>query len=428
MLGRVQACGVGAVEEPASPAGVRLVGVPPAPVEVRAFADEHAYRAWLEAFRDEPLLYDGSPLCRAAVATVGGDGVVVLRAHHGVLDGYGLTTVFRRIADRYAGAAADDGPVGDVEALRGAAPSGPDPDPAFWARALDGIADPGREIAFTDRVAEPTAAPLRYAARVDGHALRARRSWPAEAAATVGAYVAGHLGTDDAVIGVVAALRRSAAERSTPVQWMAVIPSRIRVSGSGPAEAGAALTRWLDAAATRVRRGERPEQLRAVVPAAWRTGRTHGPIVNVLAFVGDPPWSLEVSAWGPIEDCLVTVLPADAGGLIVDGVFHPDLYDGATARAHVEGIAALLAAALPDPALPFSAHPVAARPADPDRVPVPGGFVVPARIREALAAAGLGDAEIRTGPALTVVLAGADEAALARARAVLPAGVRLRRS
>lgn len=91
-------------------------------------------------------------------------------------------------------------------------------------------------------------------------------------------------------------------------------------------------------------------------------------------------------------------------------------------------VAGALAAALaaPDGPLP----PIPARAVDPDRVAVPGGWIVPARVRAALAAAGFPDerVELLTEAPVTVVLRGVEPEELPRARAVLPPGVRVRRA
>ncbi|MCA4993194.1 hypothetical protein HWD35_00595 [Tsukamurella tyrosinosolvens] len=410
-------------------AGPRFVAAARAPVGVERFASEAAYRAWRAA---GSLPLDGGPLVRATVARVGGAHVVRLLAHHAVLDGYAVTRVFRRIVARLR-AEADGAPLpperlGDLAALAAAAAPLRAPDGAFWSAATDGVGDAGHEIAFVDRVAPPSGEPRQHRARVAAAGVVDRREWPAQAVGTVAAYTARYLGTADAYVGVTGALRRSVLERATPVQWMAVVPTRVDVPpGATPAALGADVQRWLAAASARIAAGERPEGLLTTVPAAWRTGRLYGPIVNVLPDVRTEGWSLDVAAWGPVGDCLISVYPEPGDELVVDGVFHPELYDAAQAAEHVDAIAALLGATLTAPHAPLPA--VAARPADPDRIPVPGGWAVPARMRAALAGAGFPAdvVELRTEPPVTVVLHGVDPERLPDARAVLPPGVRVRR-
>lgn len=408
--------------------GARLVAARPAPVGVERFGTEEAYEAWRSG---GTLQVDGGPLVRASIVRVRDDLVVRLLAHHAVLDGYAVTRVFRRIVARLH-AEADGSPLplerlGDLAALAArAAPLRP-PDAAFWSAATDGVGGPGREIAFVDLTAPPSDRPRQHRARFAAPGIADRRTWPAEAVGTVAAYTARYLGTDDAHVGVTAGLRRTALERATPVQWTAVVPARLDVPPDAtPATLAADVRRWLAAASERIAGGERPEQLLAAVPAAWRTGRLHGPIVNVLPDVRTEGWSLDVTAWGPVTDCVISVYPEPGDELVVDGVFHPGLYDAARAAAHVEAVAALLGAALAAPDAPLPA--VSARPVDPDRIAVPGGWAVPARIRAALVAAGFPAAgvELRTAPAVTVVLHGADPARLPDARAVVPPGVRVR--
>ncbi|TWS24663.1 hypothetical protein FK268_05275 [Tsukamurella sputi] len=425
-LAEVEAAGVGAIIGD----GVRFVPADRAPVTVEDFASGDAYRAW----RGEgTLLLDGGPLVRVAVVTLGTDHCVRVLAHHAVLDGFAVTRLFRRIVERLdaeaAGAPLPYARCGDLAALAAAAPSLRPPDPLFWSAATEDLGAPGHEIAFTVRPAPPADHPLQHRVTFSAPTAVHRRSWPGEAAAVVAAYTARHLGTETASVGVIANLRRTDLERATPVQWMAAVPTRLDVPADAtPAALAADLYRWLGAAAERIATGERPEQLATAVPAAWRAGRLFGPIVNILPDVGVPGWTLDVAAWGPVSDCLFSVHPVGEGEFVVDGVFHPDLYDAAGAAAHVQAVAGALAAALaaPDEPLP----PIPARAVDPDRVAVPGGWIVPGRVRAALAAAGFPDerVELLTEAPVTVVLRGVEPEELPRARAVLPPGVRVRRA
>lgn len=423
-LAETEAAGMGAVVD----GGARLVVARRAPVGMERFVTEAEYEAWRAA---GTFQLDGEPLVRVSIVRVGHAHVVRLLAHHAVLDGYAVTRVFRRIVARVRAEA--DGPplpherLGDLAALAAeAAPLRP-PDAAFWSAATDGVGGLGREIAFVDRAAPPSGRPRQHRARIAAPGVADRRTWPAEAVGTVAAYTARHLGTAAAHVGVTAGRRRTPLERATPVQWMAVVPTCLAVPPDAtPATLAADVRRWLAAAFERIAAGERPEQLLTEVPAAWRTGRLYGPIVNVLADVRTDGWSLDVTAWGPVSDCLISVYSEPGDVLVVDGVFHPELYDAAQAAVHVDAVAVLLGAALAEPDAPLPA--VSARPTDPDRIAVPGGWVVPARIHGALAAAGFptDGIELRTAPPVTVVLHGMDPARLPDARAVLPPGVRVR--
>lgn len=424
-LAETEAAGMGAIVG----GGVRFVPADRAPVVVEEFATEGAYREWRAT---GALSLDGAPLVRASVVRRGADHCVRLLVHHAILDGYAVARLFRRIVERLDGEAAG-GRVplarrGDLAALAAVTPSLRPPDLAFWAAATEGLGAPGHAIAFTDRTAPPADHPLQYRVTLSAPATARRRSWPGEAVAVVAAYTARHLGSTAAHVGMTASLRRTDLERATPIQWMAAVPTRLAVPDDAtPAGLAADLRRWLAAATERIATGERPEQLATAFPAAWRTGRLFGPIINVLPDVQVPGWTLDVAAWGPVADCLFSVHPVREGELVVDGVFHPDLYDAAEAAAHVDAVAALLTTALAAPDAPLP--PIPARAADPDRVAIPGGWIVPARIRAALEAAGFpGDVvEVRTEAPVTVVLHGVGPERLPEARAVLPPGLRVRR-
>ncbi|GAB3135056.1 hypothetical protein GCM10027289_28040 [Tsukamurella serpentis] len=425
-VAETQACSIGAMRTAAGTVELRTAD--PAPVHVRHFDTDEQFRDHLDG---PPLPLDGSALFRAMIAKVGPTQRVVLHAHHAVLDGYGVTLVFRRIHQRYT-AALGGSPLplrrlGDLDEVAAGAATLRAPDLAFWGRAIDGVAALGEEISFGPAPARPAERPLRHRIVVDVGDSLARAAWPSEAAATVAAYTVGHLGTRTARIGVVAALRRTPAERTTPMQWMAALPTRVDISAdTTPARAGEQVRHWLDEAALRVAAGERPEQLMTDVPAAWRTGRLYGPTVNVLPYAGSTPWSLDVLAWGPVTDCLINILRRRDGELTVDGAFHPDLYSPQQAAEHIDAIGELLAAALPRPDRPFDR--VAPRPVDPDRIAVPGGWVVPDRIRSALSGAGFAadEIELHTGPGMTVVVHTQDSERLSAARDVVPPGVRVR--
>ncbi|GAA1077821.1 hypothetical protein [Tsukamurella spumae] len=408
-----------------------VVGFVPAPrsaIDVRAFDTESEYRAWRAAPVPSP---DGAALVGIAVVRVGTDHVFVVRAHHAVLDGYGLELLARRVLQRYprevAGLPLPHVGLGSLEEVAAQVAPARLPDLTFWSGATDGVGQPGREIAFTPRAAPQAERPLLYRESIRVPGLHDRAAWPSEAVGTVGAYTARYLGTTDARIGVVLALRRTPAQRATPVQWMAVVPMRLEVlADSTPAALGGRVNRWLTAAGKRVADGERPEELLTALPAAWRTGRLYGPAVNVLPYVRHEGWTVDVGAWGPVEDCLFNIWPGPDDELVVEGAFHPELYTPERARGHVEALTALLTVSLASPFHPFATIPK--KPIAADRIAVPGGWISPAELQGALASAGFTshETELLTTEPVTVVLRGVAPHRLLAARAVLPPGVRLR--
>lgn len=425
-IGDVECFALGAVLEGLVP---RLVAVAPAELEVLSF-DEQGFAVWLAAEKATPARFDGTPLTRVAVIDVGAEHYVVIQVHHGVLDGYGVVAFMRRIQQRYA-ATVEGRPqpserLGDLVGLRAEASAAAAPDPEFWADVLDGLAEPGREIAFTPRVDAHPPIPLEIRFDVGVRDLTGLRDWPGCAIGIVAAYVARYLGSPDAVLGVVATMRQTALEKSTPIQLATVIPTRFRFDESTTAlDAAAQLRDWFARAKPRVRAGERPERLLQSSPAGWRTGRTHGPVVNVLPFLSDIPGDVVTAAWGPVNDVLISLAAVADDRIRIDARFNPNLYSEQEMTAHARAVGDLLVAALADPDRPLADHPIPVRQVDGDRIAIPGGYASSARIRADLAAAGLTDVDVRTDPALVVVLPD-DGDALARARAVLPPGVRIR--
>ncbi len=424
-LAETEAAGTGARVDAAG--RVHLGPSVRAAVTVEDISSEDEFRAHRAA---GTIALDGGPLVRIEVVRVAGEHAVRVLAHHAVLDGYSVTRVFRRIVERLHSA---DGPplpharLGDRAALAAETPPPRPADVTFWSAATDGVGEPGRPLGLADRAAAPADHPLQHRARLEVPVLGGRRVWPVQAVGAVAGYTARYLGTDAAHIGITASLRRTELQRSTPTQWTAVVPTRLPVpAGATAGGLGAAVRDWLGAVAHRITLGERPDDLLTAIPAAWRLGRLYGPVVNVLPDVAVPGWTLDVAAWGPVSDCLLSVYPEPGDRLVVDGVFHPSLYDARRAAAHVDAIAGFLRATLAEPDAPLPA--VATEPADPDRIPIPGGWAVPHRIREALHVAGFApDAvELRTEPPVTVVLHGVSVERLAAARAVLAPGVRVR--
>lgn len=410
--------------------GAHLVPAEPRPVSCQAFAEESQFRDWLSAEADSAFAFDGSALSRVYVIEVGSDRLVLIRAHHAVIDGYGLTLVMRRIAERYharlRGEVLPHRLLGDLGALAARSASLGEPDPVFWSSAIGRVGEPGWSVSLTTKVAQPADRPIRHRVVVDAPPLERLSNWPLIAVAAAGAYVAGYLRAEDVTVGVASSLRHSGIARRTPVQWMAVIPTHIDYSGGVTAsEVAERIRTWLAAASARVLAGERPERLLTDTPAAWRVGRTYGPTINVVPYRGGTGWDTEVHAWGPVEDCLINVIEGQ-GRLVIDCLFHRALYGREESALHVEGIADLITASLATPNSVFDLGAIPCAGAS-ERIAIPGGFVVGSEVRRLLNGAGVdGDsAELDTSRGLTVGLR-AGTAELDLARAVLPPGVRIR--
>lgn len=170
--------------------------------------------------------------------------------------------------------------------------------------------------------------------------------WTYPLIAAVGAFVA-HISEErEAVIGTPVLGRFTAVEKQVPTIMMSVTPVRVAVH---PGEGLHAVTERVLACAraTRPYARARPDEIFEAVPRAWRVGRFHGPLVNLMPFAEEPVIpgvTLRTVALqsGPVYDLLFTIHPSGDGSLVVECQAHRHLYTEQQNRLWAERLAVYL--------------------------------------------------------------------------------------
>ncbi|AKT50538.1 condensation domain-containing protein [Arsenicicoccus sp. oral taxon 190] len=277
------------------------------------------------------------------------------RGLHAAVDGFGGWIVRHRVIEHYLhtvnGTPLDDAPfptLADLVAATGTvgSPEGQ----AFWRDYLHGAperlspADANRPVADHPHRHDVV---IPVEVRDDLALVLGNRVWTYPLIAAAGAFVARVSEQHESVIGTPVTGRASALARRVPVQMMTVVPLRIRVDAD---DRLVDVTRRAvdDARATRPHQGVQAEEIFEAVPSAWRAGRFHGPVVNVMPYDADPVIpgvSLATDALqrGPIYDLLLTVRPLDDGSLAVEVQSHRELYTADETRCWAERFAAYMA-------------------------------------------------------------------------------------
>lgn len=257
------------------------------------------------------------------------------RALHLVTDGFGGTIIRARVLTHYAAlTAGHPAPQPSVASITDL-PTEHTPAPAslaHWRTVLDGaparLSPADRTAPVADQphrhdVTLPTEVRTRLAAHLHG------RLWTYPLVAAMGAFSARIAGEREAVVGLPVPGRHGPLAHQVPVTMMCVLPLRLTV------EPGATLDSVLSqvAAATRAARPHRDVETEDLLRTAghFRSGRVHGPVVNVLPFDEEPSApgldvSTEALERGPVYDLLWTARPSGDGSLALDCRSHRDLY------------------------------------------------------------------------------------------------------
>lgn len=294
-------------------------------VDLRAHSDPSAASThWIHAALARSIDPAVDACAAGAVLMLADDHiVVVVRAHHIVLDAYGLGLLGRRAAALYnaerSGRSQAAGVFGSLEAVieadveyRGAA----DDDREFWSAELSadlGVATYAEEKAsgFAESVKtrtllldSSTSAGLTAAAEATG------TTWVDVVTGLLAAYGAEQSEREELVVSFLMMNRFGTPASNVPTMAVNVLPLRLRI---GPATSAAQAAQSVSAALARVRlharyRGEdiardRAATGRAPLTALWINVKPFGDSVSF----GGVAAAVESLARGPVEDLSITV-------------------------------------------------------------------------------------------------------------------------
>lgn len=304
-------------------------------------------RSRVESLSENVFELVGTSLARIEVVVMDPTTVALAGwAHHIVVDGYGAALFRSRLLQHYVsllrGLPAPPEPLGDFAELVRSERTPQPADMDYWVSLL---ADPPRRVTFAEHTSRGAPRPRRSTITIDRDAIDAGhldsdRSLPMTLLAIAAAWTARLLGENEAVIGVPRHNRSTPSERTTPSMLMTELPIRVAVSddatiASLASECRAALT------ASRPHSCVRPEDLHSSVPSAWRTGRVHGPSVNVQSFdfvheFSGASMRWEVTNFGPIADMSIVFMTGSTEHITVEVLTNPDLYTQVEHDRHVE--------------------------------------------------------------------------------------------
>ncbi|MFT3855490.1 MAG: amino acid adenylation domain-containing protein [Ilumatobacteraceae bacterium] len=336
-------------------------------LDVRAEADPRAAaQRWIDADMAAPADLSGADPARRAfghtvVRIADAETWWYSRAHHLLLDGFGMSLVLERVAERYdttddralpAFTAFTD--IADADAAY-LASTEHDDDARFWTAAFAGR-PPAPSLA--ERVALSAHHVCRRSSGLDPTAFAALRdrcraagvSWPDVVLATVAAYVWRVRGNREVALGLPVMARTDRAAMRCPATTMNVVPLWVDVD---PDTTLAELAAQVAERRRALRRHQRyrSEVLRRDLHLLGGDRRLFGPQVNIMPFelrrhFGSVPGRLRNLANGPVDDLTVDIATRDhAGGLDVDIDANPALYSADEVAGHLARLVHLLAGA-----------------------------------------------------------------------------------
>lgn len=327
---------------------------------------EQAADALVDTLRRHPMALDGTqPLVAVHLVQVSAEeSRWLVLGHHVASDGVSGDLVRRRLAAWY-------------DHLRGKGPTPPAPTTtmaqawqvadadrtdttvADWAATL---ADSPARVTLATRPTTVLGAPVRATVHLPAddvaallEAARCAR-WTQPVVALAAAYTARFTGERDTILGLTLAGRAAPAQRDVVTMLARNVPLRLADPCALTLAEGAHTAR---AALVRAHRlgPVTAEELLSAVPSAWRTGRVHGPIVNLVPFDTEIPLAGHsvhsiVLNRGPVVDLQLAVSPRD-GGIDLDAVANGAAYTHDEVARHLERIAHLARLATAHPDMPL---------------------------------------------------------------------------
>lgn len=411
----------------------------PVRIEVHDVADRPDPEAAAEALFARELErgrggLDAESLVGQVIVRTAADHVVwLLRSHHALLDGYSISLIAHRVAERYrvlvgagslgvgfarssslrdeerafAGSSAADSDRASVRSLLDAAGIMEDAD----APTLSGASAPAvrRAHAVDVPISAQTAADLGAVAGSDR-----RLTWADVHVAAFAAFAGRAAGVPRLVLGVPFAARATGVAARTPSMSVSVLPLPLRVD---PADSllDVALRVSSDLGVLRRAqrtRGEEIAQERGMPSLLRGPGvniKPYTPVLDFAAAVG----TVSTVAAGPVDDVDLTITPASDGGVVLRLEVNPDVYSPAEADRMAGRYAGFLARIAAEPTRPLGR---AAALADGDSgasgsEPLPDGGYPLVDISEALARA------VAADPDAVAIRAGDDVVSFAQLQA-----------
>ncbi|SER89868.1 nonribosomal peptide synthetase DhbF [Lentzea xinjiangensis] len=289
------------------------------------------------------------------------------RAHHVVLDAYGLMLVARRVSNVYTALAAGEPPtaefsrlpdlLADEQAFR---ESGQwERDRRFWMERLTGDARP---VNLAGRWAATSRSFLRHSTTIApdqaevlaAAARRAKVNWSRVAISAVAAYVHRITGSAEVRLGLPVPARLGPVTRRVPGMVANVAPLRCAVASSTKL---GELVGEVSREVLQVLRHQRyrAEDLRRDLGLLGEDRRLYGPVVNIMQFdytftFGGLPCVAHNLATGPIEDLSINIYERGSGaGLQVNFDGNPALYRAEDLVTHGRRFTTLLTAFAENP-------------------------------------------------------------------------------
>lgn len=314
------------------------------------FTDDDDPRAALDAWRTkyihEPLPLMEHAVGRHALLIVGGGRVGYYSAmHHTAIDGFGGALIMMRIIELYARFRHDEpaspSPFPDYRTVVENARVTSNEVKAFWQSYLATAPD---RITFSPSRANAEVDPLVYTNEVKDLRNVSHGSWIHRCFAAVASYYTRTLDVPESLIGTPRANRQSKDERATPTMFMTTLPIRVRIDPTDTVGDVIAHVRTNLAQTARHSTIELNEP--ASMPTwAWLSGRTYGPLVNVIPFSVQPTVAgidceLEFLGRGPVDDMSLQFTPSGQHDVTLTTYFNPRLYSPDEAALHVRRLSA----------------------------------------------------------------------------------------
>ncbi|QAT85340.1 long-chain-fatty-acid--CoA ligase [Corallococcus coralloides] len=351
-----------------------LGNVPLEVVDVSAEADpRQAAESWMRADLLRPVDLARAPLFHHAFFQAGpARGFFYVRYHHILMDGFGQTLHWRRVAQRYSAlvglpeeelpAFAPLSTLLEEESSYLASPQA-GRDQRYWLDAFASPPEPGR---LTTPATLASRGLLRRTAHLSPGMLEALRvaatreqtRWSVIAIAATAAYLHRMTGAEDVVLALPVTSRLTAASRATPCMLANELPLRLTVPAGSSLQA---LVRQVSSQVGRLllHQRYRGEDLQHALRMKGHESSATGPVVNVVSFdhavrFGPHATTAHYLSSGPVKDLLLGFYGRTDGSdvqLYLDA--NPELYSADDIAGHQRRFLAFLERfALAEPSQP----------------------------------------------------------------------------